>query len=149
MRLVTTTTSRSAADGNEPDQVYTDIAYHSIALFFNRDLSRDDEDPGLSNHDDLPANAPGPAEGIFKTPTLRNATKGENKITKAFMHNGYFKSIEHVVHFYNTRFDGTQLDTVIIRRTAPRPSVMISASRTQRPRKRSPTIAGPCRNFPK
>ena len=26
------------------------------------------------------------------------------------MHNGYFKSIEDVVHFYNTRFDGTPLD---------------------------------------
>ena len=27
------------------------------------------------------------------------------------MHNGYFKSIEDVVHYYNTRFGGTALKT--------------------------------------
>ena len=35
VRLVTTTKA-VAADGNEPDQVYSDFAYHSIALPFNR-----------------------------------------------------------------------------------------------------------------
>jgi cytochrome c peroxidase len=93
--------------------VYSDFAYHSIALPFNRELSRDDADPGLSGHDDLPGNVAGLGdEGLFKTPTLRNVTKNQLGITKAFMHNGYFKSIEDVVHFYNTRFDGTPQDTV-------------------------------------
>ena len=68
-------------------------------------------DPGLFAHDDLPGNVAGLGDGgLFKTPTLRNATKNERGITKAFMHNGYFKNIEDVVHFYNTRFDGTPLD---------------------------------------
>ena len=43
-------------------------------------------------------------DGAQKVPTLRNldkrATPGG---MKAFMHNGVFKSIEQVVHFYNTR----------------------------------------------
>jgi cytochrome c peroxidase len=50
-------------------------------------------------------------EGLFKTPTLRNVTKNQLGITKAFMHNGYFKKVEDVVHYYNTRFSGTALDT--------------------------------------
>ena len=40
--------------------------------------------------------------GKFKTPTLRNAAKGFNR---RFMHNGAFKTLEEVVHFYNTRDD--------------------------------------------
>ena len=103
------------SDGNEPDQVYSDFAYHSIALPFNRRLNGNVEggDPGLFAHDDLPLNVAGLGDqGTFKTPTLRNATKNERGITKAFMHNGYFKNIEDVVHFYNTRFDGTLQDTV-------------------------------------
>jgi cytochrome c peroxidase len=43
-------------------------------------------------------------EGKFKVPTLRNVDKrplpGD---VKAFTHNGYFKSLESLVHFYNTR----------------------------------------------
>jgi cytochrome c peroxidase len=94
-------------DADHPDQVYSDFAYHSIALPFNRQLIRNvvGADPGLFAHDDLPGNILGLGdEGLFKTPTLRNATKNERGITKAFMHNGYFKTIEDVVHFYNTRF---------------------------------------------
>jgi cytochrome c peroxidase len=113
------------SDGNEPDQLYTDFAYHSIGLRFNPDLNGNEEpgqDEGLLEHDDLSDGGQiGPLQiGVFKTPTLRNATKGDKKITKAFMHHGYFKSVEQVVHFYNTRFDETQLDTVTrIRRGAP------------------------------
>jgi cytochrome c peroxidase len=39
--------------------------------------------------------------GKFRTPTLRNVAKGESN--KRFMHNGALKSLEEVVHFYNTR----------------------------------------------
>jgi cytochrome c peroxidase len=102
----------NAADGDEPNQIYTDMAYHSIALPFNRELSRADEDTGLFAHDDLPGNIAGLGdEGLFKTPPLRNVTKNQLNITKAFMHNGYFKRIEDVVHYYNTRFDGTGAPT--------------------------------------
>ena len=62
-------------------------------------------DPGLFAHDDLPGNFLGLGDpGLFKIPTLRNSTKNERGVTKAFMHNGYLKNIEDVVHFYNTRF---------------------------------------------
>ena len=42
--------------------------------------------------------------GKHKVPTLRNVDlrPGEGFV-KAYMHNGYFKSLEGVVHFYNTR----------------------------------------------
>lgn len=47
--------------------------------------------------------------GTFKTPTLRNADKRPfNGFVKAYMHNGVFKSLEEVVHFYNTRNLTTQ-----------------------------------------
>jgi cytochrome c peroxidase len=42
--------------------------------------------------------------GAQKVPTLRNTDKrGRPDGVKAFMHNGAFKSLEQVVHFYNTR----------------------------------------------
>lgn len=42
--------------------------------------------------------------GKQKVPTLRNVDKRPYPgFVKAYMHNGYFKSLESVVHFYNTR----------------------------------------------
>jgi cytochrome c peroxidase len=42
--------------------------------------------------------------GKHKVPTLRNVDKRPNSnFPKAFGHNGYFKSLEGIVHFYNTR----------------------------------------------
>jgi cytochrome c peroxidase len=42
--------------------------------------------------------------GKFKVPTLRNVDKRPNaSFVKAYGHNGYFKSLEDIVHFYNTR----------------------------------------------
>jgi len=66
-------------------------------------------DPGLGG---FLANHPNPAwqamadenMGKHKVPTLRNATAGPGRnFPKAFMHNGVFKSMLEVVHFYNTR----------------------------------------------
>lgn len=46
--------------------------------------------------------------GKLKIPTLRNADlRPVNDFTKAYMHNGVFKSLKEVVHFYNTRDDGS------------------------------------------
>jgi cytochrome c peroxidase len=43
-------------------------------------------------------------EGRFQTPTVRNVDKRPRPdFVKAYMHNGYFKSLKEVVHFYNTR----------------------------------------------
>ncbi|MEJ2241726.1 MAG: cytochrome c peroxidase [Candidatus Bathyarchaeota archaeon] len=42
--------------------------------------------------------------GKHKVPTLRNVDKRPgNNFPKAYMHNGVFKSLKEVVHFYNTR----------------------------------------------
>jgi cytochrome c peroxidase len=42
--------------------------------------------------------------GKYKTPTLRNVDKRPGPdFVKAYMHNGYLKSLKEVVHFYNTR----------------------------------------------
>jgi cytochrome c peroxidase len=38
------------------------------------------------------------ADGAFKVPTLRNLTR-----TAPYGHNGYFATLEDIVHFYNTR----------------------------------------------
>jgi len=42
--------------------------------------------------------------GKQKVPTVRNVDKRPNPgFVKAYMHNGYFKTLKGVVHFYNTR----------------------------------------------
>jgi cytochrome c peroxidase len=42
--------------------------------------------------------------GKHKVPTLRNVDKREDyDFPKAYSHNGYFKSLKSIVHFYNTR----------------------------------------------
>ena len=42
--------------------------------------------------------------GKYKTPTLRNVDKRPRAdFVKAYMHNGYLKSLKEIVHFYNTR----------------------------------------------
>jgi len=43
-------------------------------------------------------------DGKFQVPTLRNVDmRPRPDFVKAYMHNGYFKSLREVVHFYNTR----------------------------------------------
>jgi cytochrome c peroxidase len=43
-------------------------------------------------------------DGKVKVPTLRNvAKKPDRRFVKAYLHNGVFKSLDDVVHFYNTR----------------------------------------------
>jgi cytochrome c peroxidase len=42
--------------------------------------------------------------GKQKVPTLRNVDKRPNQnFVKAYMHNGFFKTLKDIVHFYNTR----------------------------------------------
>ncbi|MDI1481723.1 cytochrome c peroxidase [Polyangium sp. y55x31] len=98
--------------GDEPNQVYSDFAYHHIGVPANweaENFDPDNGDAGILGHADPSAvfdsanpNAT-PLAGHYKTPTLRNVDKRRgNGFTKAYMHNGYFKSLEQVVHFYNT-----------------------------------------------
>ncbi|MRG95082.1 cytochrome c peroxidase [Polyangium spumosum] len=101
-----------ASKGDELDQIYSDFAYHSIGLPPNCDATNydpDGGDAGILSHadpsavyDELDPDAT-PFAGHFKTPTLRNVDKRQGKgFPKAYMHNGYFKTLEQVVHFYNT-----------------------------------------------
>jgi cytochrome c peroxidase len=94
--------------------LYADSGYHNIAVPYNREIKQTvldekgkvvangvtvapQEKKGLSQH-------VGGLGGVFKTPTLRNVDKGATwSFVKAYMHNGYFKNLEDVVHFYNTR----------------------------------------------
>ena len=41
--------------------------------------------------------------GKFKVPTLRNVDQREGDSIKAYGHNGFFKSLYDITHFYNTR----------------------------------------------
>jgi cytochrome c peroxidase len=86
--------------GEVPQQVYSDFRYHNIGTPFNREIPgvAIGEKVGLKGH--VPTEAP----GFFKTPTVRNAAKGVSAgFTKAYTHNGWFKSLDSLVHFYNTR----------------------------------------------
>jgi cytochrome c peroxidase len=45
-------------------------------------------------------------DGKMKVPTLRNVDKWDSSLgtkMKAYSHNGYFKTLKQIVHFYNTR----------------------------------------------
>ena len=53
---------------------------------------------------DLAEGDPLAIDGTFKTPTLRNVDmRPYPGFVKCYMHNGVFKSLKQVVHFYNTR----------------------------------------------
>ena len=83
-------------------QFYTDNRYHNIGVPFNREIPGVGKGDvvGLSGHIDI---GPDFGPGEFRTTTLRNVGKGESSsFTKAYMHNGYLKSFEQVIHFYNT-----------------------------------------------
>lgn len=91
-----------AADprGEKAQQLYSDNRYHNIGTPFNREIPTvlKGEKTGLTAH------VTNVAAGHFRTPTLRNAAKGAGaSFTKAYAHNGWFKSLKSLVHFYNTR----------------------------------------------
>lgn len=90
-------------NGTAKHELYTDSRFHNIGVPFNPAI------PGVpfGSKTGLAAHVPngqGVVPGLFKTPTLRNASKGlGGGFTKAFTHNGWFKTLEGLVHFYNTR----------------------------------------------
>jgi cytochrome c peroxidase len=59
---------------------------------------------GALKHAGYQASVYEPEMGKFKVPTLRNVdTCPSSDFVKAFGHNGFFKSLKEIVHFYNTR----------------------------------------------
>lgn len=85
---------------------FSDHRFRNIGIPFNREIPTTEKGDivGLSGH-----LGDGSPPGLFKTAILLNVAKGEGDINgllkksnKAFMHNGYLKSLRQVVHFYNT-----------------------------------------------
>ena len=95
----------------------TDFSYSNIGTPPNPENPSSEIDLGLGGFLET---VPGYADyaddnmGKMKVPTLRNVALGSCEdaknmgqqkkcINKTYMHNGYFKSLKSVVHFYNTR----------------------------------------------
>ena len=80
------------------DEVFTDSPYDA---YHNIGVRLDSTDPDYGRYEVTGLDED---RGAFKTPTLRNVAKGPGKnFIQAYMHNGVFKSLKEVVHFYNTR----------------------------------------------
>lgn len=92
-----------ADTGAEPFQQYADDGYHIIGTPHNPEIpGNPPPNVGLAGLTDNPAHV-----GFHKTPTLRNVDKRPYRhFCKAFAHNGWFKSLESIVHYYNTAFIG-------------------------------------------
>jgi hypothetical protein len=98
---------------------FTDFSYDNLGIPKNPDNpfytmpqkwnpdGMDWVDPGLGGFlmgAGYPAEVYEPEMGKHKVPTLRNVDKRPNgNFVKAYGHNGFFKSLEEIVHFYNTR----------------------------------------------
>jgi cytochrome c peroxidase len=90
--------------GVELKQRYADNAYHNIGVPRNSEIPDTGVNPDLGLAG-LTGNSA--HEGFQKTPTLRNVDKRKgNGFIKAYTHNGWFKSLESIVHFYNTALIG-------------------------------------------
>ncbi|MCE8426523.1 MAG: cytochrome C [Candidatus Methanoperedens sp.] len=109
--------------GKKP--VFTDYTYDNLGIprnpenpFYNEPLFNplgvawvDEGLGGFLYKDPTYFNVARTEIGKEKVPTLRNVAKGSceteldnpNCVTKAYGHNGYFKSLKSIVHFYNTR----------------------------------------------
>ena len=102
-------TDNPATDtGDELFQLYSADDYHNIGTPPNPEIPDTGVDPdlGIAGHVFVDDDSDGENDyppGFFKTPTFRNVNKrkGEGFI-KAYTHNGWFKSMESIVHFYNT-----------------------------------------------
>lgn len=107
----------SDAKGNPP--VFTDYTFENLGIppnpmnpWYTMDSTFNREgkkwiDPGLAEFLlEMPQYAMLAEEnfGKHQVPTLRNVDKRPSpEFVKCYGHNGYFKSLEEIVHFYNTR----------------------------------------------
>jgi len=90
-------------NGEGTPSLLTDFSYDNLGTPANPQLPSPSIDPGLLGNPNL-LNARGEptpieeVEGRHKVMSLRNIA-----LTAPYMHNGVFKTLEEVVHFYNTR----------------------------------------------
>jgi cytochrome c peroxidase len=97
------------------DALFTDFTFDNLGVPSNPENPANVADPafvdpGLGGFLKSPQGGSYPAEvyeaewGKHKVPTLRNVDlRPDAGFVKAYGHNGYFKSLEEIVHFYNTR----------------------------------------------
>ncbi|TCK18701.1 cytochrome c peroxidase [Thiogranum longum] len=91
-------------EGDGTPALLTDFSYDNLGVPANPQIpGNPDADPGLRANPNLEAarGEPSPlseTEGRQKVMSLRNIA-----LTAPYMHNGVFKTLEEVVHFYNTR----------------------------------------------
>jgi len=109
--------SKPGPDGSAP--LFTDFSYDNLGFptnpdnpFYGMDTATNPDgaawrDPGLAATLEAkgePAERVAAARGLMKVPTLRNVAKAPRPgFVKAYGHNGAFRSLADVVHFYNTR----------------------------------------------
>jgi cytochrome c peroxidase len=88
-------------DGTEMPPVFTDFTYDNLGIpkSDNPLIADQPVDFGLGGRPDIAAVDPlGEQLGKFKVSSLRNIA-----ITPPYGHNGFFATLEEIVHFYNTR----------------------------------------------
>lgn len=89
------------------NETYSNHEHFNIGTPPNPEIPGFVSDPNLkdgllASHTNLPED-----RGKVKTPTVRNVDKRPDpNFVKAYAHNGWFKSLESIVHFYNTAFLG-------------------------------------------
>ena len=87
---------------NKPDK-YGFITNPLGPGFIDKGLGAILRDPTLNPNSDWAQLAP-QFDGKFQVSTLRNVDmRSRPDFVKAYTHNGYFKSLKEIVHFYNTR----------------------------------------------
>jgi cytochrome c peroxidase len=99
----------SASDGSPP--LFTDFTYDNLGIPKNPNnpfyFMPESINPAGTQFVDRglgPIVNDTAQNGKFKVPTLRNVDKRPYEgFVKAFGHNGYFKTLKSIVHFYNTR----------------------------------------------
>ncbi len=97
--------------GNGQKALFTDYTFDNLGIPQNPDnpagVAPDFVDPGLGGFLEsvgYPESVYMAEWGKHKVPTLRNADLRPSVFeVKAYGHNGYFKTLEGIVHFYNTR----------------------------------------------
>ena len=97
--------------GNGQEALFTDFTFDNLGLPQNPENpaggALDFIDPGLGGflmNAGYPEGVSQAEWGKHKVPTLRNVDlRPSPDFVKAYGHNGYFKTLEGLVHFYNTR----------------------------------------------
>ena len=91
----------TAPDGKLMPPLFTDFTYDNIGVpkSSNPMIADNPVDLGLGGRPDIAARDPSGAEiGKHKVMSLRNIA-----VTAPYAHNGFFATLEEIVHFYNTR----------------------------------------------